>query len=111
MVSGVVSRDQAKERIDKLRQEIVYHEKKYYLDNDPQISDYEYDQLVKELESLEEKYPEMITPESPTQRVGEQPVEGFAAVEHRLPMLSLDNCYSPEELVRFSGPYPKTHSR
>ena len=100
-MSDSVSRDNAKERIEKLRQEIVYHDKKYYRDNDPQISDYEYDQLVKELESLEEEYPELITPESPTQRVGEQPIEGFKTVEHRLPMLSLDNCYSPEELAEF----------
>lgn len=100
-VSDSVSRDNAKARIEQLRQEIIYHEKRYYRDNDPQISDYEYDQLVKELESLEADYPELITPESPTQRVGEQPIEGFAAVEHRLPMLSLDNCYSPEELSEF----------
>ncbi len=100
-MSDLVSRDQAKERLDKLRQEIVYHEKKYYRDNDPQISDYEYDQLVKELEALEADHPELITPESPTQRVGEQPIEGFTTVEHRLPMLSLDNCYSPEELTDF----------
>lgn len=96
-----VSPDQAREHIEKLRREIVYHEQKYYRDNDPQISDYEYDRLVKELESWESAYPEFITPESPTQRVGEQPLEGFASVEHRLPMLSLDNCYSPEELTDF----------
>ena len=91
----------AKQRINQLRQEIVYHEKKYYRDSDPQISDYEFDLLVKELQALEERYPELITPESPTQRVGEQPLEGFISIEHRIPMLSLDNCYNPEELYEF----------
>ena len=96
-----ISLDQAAKKIKKLREEINYHEKKYYVDNDPQISDYEFDQLIKELETLEKRFPELITPESPTQRVGEQPMEGFVSVEHRLPMLSLDNCYSVEELREF----------
>lgn len=91
----------AKQRINKLRQEIEYHEKKYYTDHDPQISDYEFDLLVKELQAIEQKYPEFITPESPTQRVGEQPTAGFLSIEHRIPMLSLDNCYHPEELYEF----------
>ncbi|MQY56616.1 NAD-dependent DNA ligase LigA, partial [bacterium] len=92
---------QAKQRIQKLREDIKYHEKKYYVDNDPQISDFEFDTLVKELEALEKQFPELITPESPTQRVGEQPISGFASVEHSAPMLSLDNCYSIEELKDF----------
>ncbi len=95
------ARDRAAERTRLLREEIVYHETKYYRDNDPQISDSEFDHLVKELEGLEAKYPDLITPDSPTQRVGEQPHEGFASVGHRTPMLSLDNCYSPEELKGF----------
>jgi len=92
---------QATDKIQKLRRQIEYHEKKYYVENDPQISDYEYDLLVKELQALEAKFPELIIPESPTQRVGEQPIEGFVSVEHRTPMLSLDNCYSVEELREF----------
>lgn len=96
-----ISLDQAAKKIKKLREEINYHEKKYYVDNDPQISDYEFDQLVKKLETLEKRFPELITYESPTQRVGEQPMEGFVSVEHRLPMLSLDNCYNVEELKEF----------
>ncbi len=96
-----ISPDQASKKITRLRKEIKYHEKKYYVDNDPQISDYEFDRLVKELETLEKQFPELITPESPTQRVGEQPIEGFVSVEHRMPMLSLDNCYSVEELREF----------
>ena len=94
-------KQQAEARIRHLQKEIVFHEKKYYVDNNPQISDYEFDQLVKELQELEAKFPELITPESPTQRVGEQPLEGFASVEHRIPMLSLDNCYSIEEFREF----------
>jgi DNA ligase (NAD+) len=92
---------QAEERIHRLREEILYHEVKYYRDNDPQISDYEYDLLIKELETLEAVYPDLITPESPTQRVGEQPLEGFTPVEHSSPMLSLDNCYTTRELQEF----------
>ena len=94
-------RRQAQERIQKLRKKIEYHEKKYYVDLDPQISDYEYDFLVKELQKLEALYPDLIVPESPTQRVGEQPIEGFSTVEHKSPMLSLDNCYSVQELREF----------
>lgn len=101
MVKKAFSLNQAKKKIQKLRDEIKYHEKKYYVDNDPQISDYEFDLLVKELEELERQFPELITPESPTQRVGEQPLTGFVSVEHRIPMLSLDNCYSVEELKEF----------
>jgi len=100
-VQKSLSFKQTAQKIKKLREEIKYHEKKYYVDNDPQISDYEFDLLVKKLEELENQFPELITPESPTQRVGEQPLEGFASVEHRTPMLSLDNCYSIEELREF----------
>lgn len=96
-----LSLQEAGKKIKKLREKIKYHEKKYYVDNDPQISDYEFDLLVKELEKLESQFPELITPESPTQRVGEQPIEGFASIAHRTPMLSLDNCYSVEELREF----------
>jgi DNA ligase (NAD+) len=97
------SHAQAARRIPKLRREIEYHEKKYYVDNNPQISDFEFDQLIRELQDLERRFPDLITPESPTQRVGEKPVEGFPTVTHRLPMLSLDNCYTVEELRDFEG--------
>jgi DNA ligase (NAD+) len=101
MATKPLSLKQAAQKTQKIRENIKYHEKKYYVDNDPQISDYEFDMLVKELEKLEKQFPELITPESPTQRVGEQPVTGFESVEHRTPMLSLDNCYSTEELREF----------
>ena len=100
-MSKLISLTQAKKRVQELRGEIVFHEKKYYLDNDPQISDFEFDFLVKELQALEQQFPELITPESPTQRVGEQPLDGFNSIRHRLPMLSLDNCYNREELFEF----------
>ena len=98
-----VSKQDAEQKIKNLRQEIRHHEKKYYVDNDPQISDYEFDLLVKDLQHLEQEFPELITPESPTQRVGEQPIEGFISVEHSSPMLSLDNCYDAHELKEFEG--------
>jgi DNA ligase (NAD+) len=94
-------KDTISERIESLRREIRYHDRKYYVEDSPEISDYEYDQLMKELESLEAQYPDLITPDSPTQRVGGEPAEEFATVEHRVAMLSLDNTYSPEELLEF----------
>jgi DNA ligase (NAD+) len=95
------TREEAARKIEKLREDIRYHEKKYYVDNDPQISDYEFDLLIEALEDLERSFPDLITPESPSQRVGEQPIEGFPSVEHSTPMLSLDNCYNEEELREF----------
>ena len=92
---------EAKKRILKLKEDIVFHERKYYVENDPQISDYEFDMLTKELFNLEKQFPELTTPDSPTQRVGEQPVDGFVTVEHKSPMLSLDNCYTMEELKEY----------
>ncbi len=104
-----LSKHEAIQRIEKLRKEIQYHEKKYYVDNDPQISDYEFDLLIKELQKLEQEFPEFITPESPTQRVGEQLLEGFVSVEHSTPMLSLDNCYNEKELKEFEDRIKKAN--
>ena len=92
-------RDRA--RVEALRRKIVYHERKYYVDNDPQISDAEFDRLVAELRELEARFPGLVTPESPTQRVGEKPAEGFLSVVHRTPMLSIDNGYAEEEIRAF----------
>jgi len=88
-------------RAEALRRKIVYHERKYYVDNDPQISDAEFDRLVAELRELETRFPGLVTPESPTQRVGEKPAEGFPSVVHRTPMLSIDNGYAEEEIRAF----------
>ncbi|MFW6037963.1 MAG: NAD-dependent DNA ligase LigA [Candidatus Saliniplasma sp.] len=92
---------EAEKRVEELRSEIRYHDRKYYLENNPEISDYEYDMLVKELEALEEAYPELVTPDSPTQRVGAGEIEEFETVEHMSAMLSLDNTYNHEELKEF----------
>jgi len=97
------SRENAQKNILKLRRDILFHEKKYYVESNPQISDYEFDMLMKDLQALERRFPDLITPNSPTQRVGEQALEGFTTVEHSRLMLSLDNCYSPEELHEFEA--------
>jgi len=96
-----LTRDQAAKKIRALRDEIKYHEKKYYVDNDPQISDREFDRLIEDLRHLEDEFPELITADSPTRRVGEKPVEGFPTIRHKLPMMSIDNCYTVEELREF----------
>ncbi len=89
------------EKLENLRAKIRYHDGKYYVENMPEISDYEYDQLMIELRSLESSNPQFITSDSPTQRVGGEPVSGFTPFEHRVPMLSIENTYSDEELVEF----------
>ena len=88
-------------RISQLRDEIRRHEDRYYIQNDPEITDEAFDALVKELEALEAEHPDLVTPDSPTQRVGGRPVEGFETAEHVQPMLSLDNAYSEDELRAF----------
>jgi len=92
---------QVKKQIEKLRADLHSHNHHYYVLDDPEISDAEYDRLFRELEELEKRHPELITPDSPTQRVGASPLEKFASVPHRTPMLSLDNCFSREELEEF----------
>jgi len=87
-----------KSRIDKLRAELERHNRLYYLDAAPEISDFEFDTLMRELQSLEEKYPEYRDENSPTQRVGGAPIESFATVIHEPPMLSIENAYSLDEL-------------
>lgn len=93
--------DQIRRKIEKLREQIRYHDYRYYVLNDPVISDFEYDQLVHELRRLEEQYPQFITPDSPTRRVSGQPVEGFETYVHARPMLSLDNSYSEADIREF----------
>jgi DNA ligase (NAD+) len=91
--------EKARERIEKLRAEINHHNYRYYVLDDPEVADAEYDGLMRELKALEEKYPQFLTPDSPTQRVGAAPVEAFGVVEHPLPLLSLGNAFSSEELT------------
>ena len=90
-----------KEATERLRREIRHHDQKYYVDAEPEISDLQYDRLMNRLKDLEAKHPELITPDSPTQRVGEQPVEHLEQVEHRVPMLSIENTYNIAELREF----------
>ena len=90
---------QAKQRIAELRKQINYHNYRYYVLDSPEVSDAEYDKLMKELNQLEEEHPQLVTPDSPTQRVGAAPVEAFGVVEHPLPLLSLGNAFSKEELL------------
>lgn len=89
------------QQIEKLREEIRRHEELYYVLDNPQISDAEYDALLDQLQKLEQDHPDQITPDSPTQRVGGRPAQGFAEVVHRRPMLSLDNSYNIDELRAF----------
>ena len=89
------------QRAEKLREQIRYHNYRYYVLDDPEIPDAEYDRLLRELQQLEQKHPELITPDSPTQRVGAQPLGAFGEVRHEVPMLSLDNAFSDEELGEF----------
>ena len=88
-------------RLQELRTEIRRHEELYYEQSAPEISDAAFDALMQELDALEQQYPDLVTPDSPTQRVGGRPVEGFASANHLEPMLSLDNAYSETELREF----------
>ncbi len=88
-------------RVEKLREEIEYHNYRYYILADPVISDEEYDKLMKELIDLETKYPELVTPDSPTQRVNEKVLDEFKSLPHTEPMLSLDNTYDETQILEF----------
>jgi len=90
-----------KKQIQQLRGEIREHDHLYYVLNQPKISDHQYDKLFAELKELEQANPQFITPDSPTQRVSERPLEGFTTVRHSVPMLSMDNTYNAEELRAF----------
>src|SRR5437867_7006119 len=89
------------QRVRELRDAIRHHEERYYIHNAPEISDEQFDRLLHELERLEADHPDLITSDSPTQRVAGRPVEGFPTVEHLAPMLSLDNAYNDDELQAF----------
>lgn len=95
--------DQARSDLQRLRAELEQHNHRYYVLDDPSISDAEYDQLFRQLQALEAQYPELLTPDSPTQRVGSKPVSAFAEVQHRTPMLSLNNAFSDGEVLAFDA--------
>lgn len=88
-------------QIEALREEIRHHDRLYYVDAAPELTDLEYDKLLSRLQELETEHPELITPDSPTQRVGGEPVDHLQTVAHRLPMLSIENSYSVEELRKY----------
>ncbi len=95
--------EKTKEKIEGLRERIRYHNHRYYVLDDPEISDAEYDRLFKRLTELEERFPELVTPDSPTQRVGAEPQEAFSEIRHRLPMLSLGNGFGDQDIRDFDA--------
>ena len=94
---------EAKLRVEELGELINHHSYRYHVLDDPEVADIEYDEMVRELQALEDRFPELITPDSPTQRVGNVPADLFAPVAHRAPMLSLDNTFSFEELEAWNA--------
>ena len=100
--------EEIKGRLEQLRKDITYHNHRYYVLDDPVISDADYDRLLRALRELEEQYPELITPDSPTQRVGATPAEGFPKTQHMVPMLSLTNAFDFQELEAW---YRRTKER
>jgi DNA ligase (NAD+) len=103
VVPNKMNEAQAQKRINKLREEINFHNYRYYVLDDPAVSDAEYDRLLRELESLERQFPRLVTPTSPTQRVGAPPLEKFETVRHTIPMLSLANAFDEEEVREFDA--------
>jgi DNA ligase (NAD+) len=85
-------------RIARLRDEIRHHDRKYYVEAAPEISDLDYDRLVEQLRDLEAKHPELVTADSPTRRIGDEPVAELESVRHRVPMMSIDNTYGVDDL-------------
>lgn len=99
----IVSKQDAQRRAAELREAIDYHSYRYHVLDDPEVADAEYDALVGELLEIEAAHPDLVTPESPTQRIGAPPSDLFAPVEHRTAMMSLDNCFSLEELLAWGN--------
>ncbi len=94
--------ENARQKAENLREQIIYHNDRYYNQDSPEINDYEYDMLLKELEEIESEFPELITPDSPTQKVGGQAGEKFSPVEHTVPMESLHDSFSHDEIKDFA---------
>jgi len=90
------------ELYQQLKDQLNTHSYNYYVLDDPQISDFEYDQMYRQLEQLEKQYPELITTDSPTQRVADKPLQQFDQIEHTIPMLSLGNVFTHDELLNFN---------
>ena len=92
---------EAARRIRELREQVEHHNYRYYVLDDPEISDARYDQLLAELKGLEAEHPDLVTPESPTQRVGAQPLRELGEIVHTVPMLSLDNAFTEQDALDF----------
>ena len=90
-----------KEIAIRLRSEIEYHNYRYHVLDEPKIDDAEFDRLIRQLEELEDKYPWLYDPDSPTQRVGSKPLSAFITLEHKIPMLGLDNAFNRKEIGKF----------
>ncbi len=103
MASEISKKGSPATRVSELREQINHHNYQYYVEASPEISDQAYDRLLKELEALEKEHPELASADSPTQRVGGQPIGAFKTVAHRVPMLSIDNTYNPDELREFDN--------
>ena len=93
--------DAVLDKLESLKSQINYHNKLYYVLDAPELPDAEYDKLFQELQAIEQQFPELVTEDSPTQRVGAAPLDSFASIEHKRPMLSLDNVFNVEELFAF----------
>ena len=106
-----MNKNEAKQKIEQLTRELQEHNYRYYVLNRPVISDYEFDQKMKELEALEKQFPEFALPDSPTQRVGGEPVKEFATVTHKYPMMSLSNSYSIGEIKEYDARVQKLTGR
>lgn len=102
---------EAKLRVEELRSQVNYHDYRYHVLDSPEIADFDYDMMMRELRELEAKFPQLITPDSPTQRVSGQPVEALGVVEHRLPLLSLGNAFSEDELRAWYARVSRTLER
>jgi DNA ligase (NAD+) len=98
-----MAQETSKHEIESLRDTIREHDRRYYVDAQPTISDQEYDKLLAELRDLETAHPELITAESPTQRVGGEPIAGFTTIAHARPMYSIDNTYDVESLRKWAA--------
>ena len=96
-----MEKQEVQRRLEELREQIRYHSRKYYTEDDPEISDYEYDQLYRQLETLEGEYPDLVTEDSPTRKIGGAVYNSFAPVVHQVPLESLHDSFSPEELLDF----------
>src|SRR5688500_10140106 len=94
-------RRDAEARVNELRAQINQHNYRYYVLDDPEVSDAEYDRMMVELRALEAEYPDLVTPDSPTQRVGGEPAAAFAVIHHKVPMLSLENAFTEEDVQNF----------